>query len=38
VDSLDGDPRFYTTSLFADDVDEVLAGLDYAQANLVGIS
>jgi pimeloyl-ACP methyl ester carboxylesterase len=38
VDSLDGDPRFYTTSLFADDVDEILAGLDYAQANLIGIS
>ena len=38
VESLDGDPRFYTTSLFADDVDEVLADLDYAQANLVGIS
>ena len=38
VESLDGDPRLYTTSLFADDVDEVLADLDYAQANLVGIS
>jgi pimeloyl-ACP methyl ester carboxylesterase len=38
VDSLQGDPRFYTTSLFADDVDQVLAELDYAQANLVGIS
>ena len=25
MESLDGDPRFYTTSLFADDVDEVLA-------------
>ena len=30
--------RFYTTSNFADDVDEVLADLDYAKANLVGIS
>lgn len=38
VDGLDGDPRFYTTSLLADDVDEVLADLDYTQANLVGIS
>jgi pimeloyl-ACP methyl ester carboxylesterase len=38
VDSLDGDPRFYTTSLFADDVDEVLDDLHYPQANLVGIS
>jgi len=38
VDSLDGDPRFYTTSMFADDVDEVLAELHYPQANLVGIS
>jgi pimeloyl-ACP methyl ester carboxylesterase len=38
VDNLEGDPRFYTTALFADDVDDVLAELDYAQANLVGIS
>jgi pimeloyl-ACP methyl ester carboxylesterase len=38
VDSLDGDPRFFSTSLFADDVDEILADLDYPQANLVGIS
>jgi pimeloyl-ACP methyl ester carboxylesterase len=38
VESLDGDPRFYTTSQFVDDVDEILADLDYAQANLVGIS
>ncbi len=38
VGSLDGDPRWYSSSVFADDVDEVLADLDYAQANLVGIS
>jgi pimeloyl-ACP methyl ester carboxylesterase len=38
VDSIDGDPRLYTTSLFADDVDEALIALDYTQANLVGIS
>jgi pimeloyl-ACP methyl ester carboxylesterase len=38
VDSLDGDPRFYTTSLFADDVDEVLDDPHYPHANLVGIS
>jgi pimeloyl-ACP methyl ester carboxylesterase len=38
VDSLESDPRFYATAVFADDVDQVLADLDYAQANLVGIS
>jgi pimeloyl-ACP methyl ester carboxylesterase len=38
VDGLESDLRFYSTSLFADDVDEVLAELDYTQANLVGIS
>jgi pimeloyl-ACP methyl ester carboxylesterase len=38
VKSIDGDPGMYTTSLFADDVDQVLADLRYPQANLVGIS
>jgi pimeloyl-ACP methyl ester carboxylesterase len=36
--SLHGDLRFYTTALFADDVDQVLADLHYEKANLVGIS
>jgi pimeloyl-ACP methyl ester carboxylesterase len=35
---LDGDPRSYTTALFTDDADEVLAALDYGDVNLVGIS
>ena len=35
---LHADLRFYTTAMFADDVDEVLSGLHYSQANLVGIS
>jgi pimeloyl-ACP methyl ester carboxylesterase len=38
LDSLDGDPRMYTTSMFADDVDEILTELEYPQVNLVGIS
>jgi pimeloyl-ACP methyl ester carboxylesterase len=38
VDNLNGDPRFYTTSLFVDDVEAVLVDLRYTQANLVGIS
>jgi len=32
------DLRFYTTAMFADDVDEVLSELHYGKANLVGIS
>ncbi len=36
--SLHADLRFYTTAMFADDVDEVLSDLHYEKANLVGIS
>ncbi len=35
---LHADLRFYTTAMFADDVDEVLSELHYEKANLVGIS
>jgi pimeloyl-ACP methyl ester carboxylesterase len=35
---LAGDPRFYTTSLAADDLDDVRAALGYQQLNLYGIS
>jgi pimeloyl-ACP methyl ester carboxylesterase len=35
---LHGDLRFYTTAMFADDVDQVLAALHYAKANLIGAS
>ena len=33
---LNGDPRFYTTAMAADDVADVLRGLGYARANLYG--
>jgi len=33
---LPADLRFYTTAMFADDVNEVLARLHYAKANLMG--
>jgi pimeloyl-ACP methyl ester carboxylesterase len=35
---LRGDLRFYTTAMYADDVNQVLADLHYATANFVGIS
>ncbi|HEV2256479.1 MAG TPA: alpha/beta hydrolase [Streptosporangiaceae bacterium] len=35
---LPGDLRFYTTAMYADDVNQVLADLHYATANFVGIS
>jgi pimeloyl-ACP methyl ester carboxylesterase len=35
---LHGDLRFYTTAMFADDVNQVLAALHYAKANLIGAS
>jgi pimeloyl-ACP methyl ester carboxylesterase len=38
VEHLENDLRMYGTSAFADDVDDVLAELGYARANLVGIS
>lgn len=35
---IDMDPRFYTTSAFADDLDEVREGLGYDKINLFGCS
>ncbi len=35
---LRGDLRFYTTAMYADDVNQVLGDLHYATANFVGIS
>ncbi len=35
---IDMDPRYYTTSVFADDLDEVRQALGYDQINLVGFS
>ena len=35
---LQADPRFYTTSIAMDDLDEVRRGLGYEQINLYGIS
>jgi pimeloyl-ACP methyl ester carboxylesterase len=35
---LHGDLRFYTTAMFADDVNQLLSALHYAKANLVGLS
>ena len=35
---LDGDLRFYTTAMYADDVSQLLGDLHYARANFVGIS
>lgn len=36
LDALDGDPRFYTTSVAVDDLDQVRAALGYEQINLWG--
>lgn len=36
--SLDGDPRYYTTSVAVRDLDAVRAALGYEQVNLYGIS
>ena len=36
--SLPGDPRFYTTAMFVDDVDQLLEALGYEAADLIGIS
>jgi pimeloyl-ACP methyl ester carboxylesterase len=36
--SLDADPRFYTTSIAMDDLDQVRAALGYAKINLYGAS
>lgn len=35
---LPGDLRFYTTAMYADDVNELLGDLHYAKVNLMGIS
>jgi pimeloyl-ACP methyl ester carboxylesterase len=35
---LHGDLRFYTTAMFTDDVNQVLAALHYATVNLIGAS
>lgn len=36
--SMDASPALYTTSIAADDLDEVLGALGYAQANVMGVS
>jgi len=36
--SMDANPALYTTSIAADDLDEVLGALGYAQANVMGVS
>jgi pimeloyl-ACP methyl ester carboxylesterase len=38
ADSLEADPRFYTTALAMDDLDRVRAALGYDQINLYGVS
>lgn len=38
LSTLDADPRFYTTALAMDDLDEVRAALGYEQINLYGVS
>ena len=38
LDTLPGDPRFYTTSIAVEDLDRVRAALGYQQINLVGVS
>jgi pimeloyl-ACP methyl ester carboxylesterase len=35
---LHGDLRFYTTAMYADDVNQLLSDLHYAKVNLMGIS
>lgn len=34
--TLDADPRFYTTAMYTDDVDDVRTALGYDQINIVG--
>jgi pimeloyl-ACP methyl ester carboxylesterase len=38
LDAVDGDPRFYTTSIAMQDIDLVRAALGYEQVNLFGVS
>jgi pimeloyl-ACP methyl ester carboxylesterase len=35
---LPGDLQFYTTAMYADDINQLLGDLHYAQVNLIGIS
>jgi pimeloyl-ACP methyl ester carboxylesterase len=38
LESLDGDPRFYTTTIAMQDFDKVRAALGYTSVNLFGVS
>jgi pimeloyl-ACP methyl ester carboxylesterase len=38
LDGLDGDPRYFTTSIAVDDLDAVRAALGYTQLNVYGAS
>ncbi len=38
LESLPGDPRFYTTSIAMEDLEQVRAALGYEQIDLVGVS
>jgi len=38
LNALDGDPRFYTTTIAMQDYDQVRAALGYEQLNLFGVS
>ena len=38
LEELDADPRFYTTSIAMQDLDQVRSGLGYEQINLYGVS
>lgn len=38
VDNLDADPRFYTTTIAMQDIDQIRDALGYEQINLIGIS
>lgn len=38
LERLEGDPRFYTTSIAMEDLDQVRDALGYARINLVGVS
>ncbi len=38
LDAVDGDPRFYTTTIAMQDIDLVRAALGYEQLNLFGVS
>jgi pimeloyl-ACP methyl ester carboxylesterase len=38
LSDLDADPRYYTTAIFADDLDAVRQSLGYGQIDLLGVS